>query len=266
MSVLTKVELGRFCWVELCSSDWQAVKPFYRQLFDWQVLDQPIGDDCFYTIMQKHGDDVAAMYQMTAEQQQTGANSFWLAYIAVEDVNSKIDKAKTLGAEVLVGPHDIPDAGRMVMLQEPGGAVFALWQAKDHIGIKRTMEANVPYWFELASRDAEASRTFYSQLFDWEIELKPMGSMDYTLFKVDGCAVGGMLEMTEEWGDDIPPHWMTYFAVLDCDSCADFATQLGGTVCVPPTDVPEVGKFAVITDPSGAVFSVIESSMDEISA
>ena len=70
--------------------------------------------------------------------------------------------------------------------------------------------------------------------------------------------------MTSEWGDDIPPHWMVYFAVLDCDSTANHAEKLGGTICAPPIDVVGVGRFAVLTDPQGAVFSVIESSMDEI--
>ena len=65
--------------------------------------------------------------------------------------------------------------------------------------------------------------------------------------------------MTEEWGE-LPSHWMTYFSVDDCDARAHKANQLGGKVCVPPTDIPPVGRFSVVTDPQGAVFSIIKLS------
>lgn len=264
MAVITESRLGYFCWVELCSSDWQSGKAFYQQLFDWQVLDQQITADSYYTMLQKGTDDLAAMYQMTSEQKDNGMQSHWLSYIAVENTDESVQKAQQLGADVIIAPHDIPGAGRMAMLQEPGGAIFALWQSLGHIGIQRKLEANTPYWFELASKDSAKSRQFYQSMFGWQCEVKAMEDMDYTLFKVDQQAVAGVLEMTSEWGDDIPPHWMVYFAVLDCDSTANHAEKLGGTICVPPIDVVGVGRFAVLTDPQGAVFSVIESSMDEI--
>jgi len=69
--------------------------------------------------------------------------------------------------------------------------------------------------------------------------------------------VAGMMQMTEEWGD-APPHWMTYITVADCDASAKTVEELGGQVCVPPTDIPEVGRFAVINDPTGATFSIIK--------
>lgn len=266
MSVVSEFRPGYFCWIELCSSDWKSAKPFYSQLFDWQILDQPIGEDCYYTMLQKGADDIAAMYQMTAEQQKSGAVSHWLAYVAVTHVDNSVARAVELGAKVLAGPHDVAGAGRMVMLQEPGGAIFALWQEGGHIGTQRQLEANTPYWFELVSKNSQKSRDFYTSLFDWQVETKDMGEMEYTLFKVDDHPVAGMIEMTAEWGEDIPPHWMVYLAVLDCDSKAAHAQKLGGEICVPPTDVPEVGRFCVITDPQGAVFSMLESATDDICA
>ena len=72
-----------------------------------------------------------------------------------------------------------------------------------------------------------------------------------------------MLEMTEEW-EGIPPHRMIYFAVADCDAMSEKAASLGGQVCVPPTDIPNIGRFAVITDPQGAVFSIMQSYNDDV--
>lgn len=263
MAIVTASENHSFCWAELCSSDWLAAKPFYLSLFDWTAIDQPIGPDCYYTITKKEGSDIAAMYQMMKEQTDAGIQSHWLAYIAVEQVDELAQKAQALGATVIHGPHDVPGAGRMVMLEEPGGAVFALWQGREHMGTQRKLETNVPYWHELASKDAAKSREFYSALLGWEVQIKPMEGMDYSLFCFNGKPVAGLLEMTDEWGD-APPHWMIYFAVEHTDSMVEKAQQLGGNVCVPAFDVPEVGRFAVLTDPSGAVFSVIQSVMDDM--
>ncbi|RZM73957.1 VOC family protein [Pseudoalteromonas rubra] len=254
-----------FCWTELCTSNWQEAKAFYTQLFDWGFDDQPIGEGAYYTMLQKHSDDIAAMYQMMPQQKEAGAQSQWLNYIAVENVDEMAERAVALGAEIIAGPHDVPSAGRMVMLREPAeGAHFALWQAKEHPGCKRELEANVPYWFELATRNSQKSRAFYSALLGWQAQDKPMEGMDYVLFSARDTVVAGMLQMSEEWGDEIPAHWMTYFAVLDCDAMAEKARVLGGQVCVPPTDIPQVGRFAVITDPQGAVFSIIQSVMHDI--
>lgn len=255
---------GVFCWSELCTHNWAEGKRFYTELFNWDSDDQPIGDDLYYTMLQKQGDDIAAMYQMPDDQKSSGIPSHWLAYIAVEDIDSVAEKAKQLGAEVIAGPHDVMDAGRMVLLNEPGGALFALWQGKQHKGCQRLGELNTPYWHELASRDSAKSSDFYCQLLGWESETKPMEGMDYTLFKVAGEPVAGMIQMTQEWPEDIPAHWMIYLAVADCDESASKAQQLGGEVCVPPTDVPEVGRFSVITDPQGAVFSIMTSAMGDV--
>ena len=94
-------------------------------------------------------------------------------------------------------------------------------------------------------------------MLGWRAELKAMEGMDYTLFKASDTMVGGMVAMDEQWPDDIPPHWMIYFSVNDCDAQAEQAKKLGGEVCVQPMDAPEVGRFCVLTDPQGAVFSII---------
>jgi predicted enzyme related to lactoylglutathione lyase len=109
---------------------------------------------------------------------------------------------------------------------------------------------------ELATTDAATCGKFYSQLFGWTRETVPMGPTAYTRFRADGEEAAGMLQMTAEWAG-VRPHWMPYVAVADADECARRVWELGGKVCVPPTDIP-TGRFAVVEDPSGAVFSVIK--------
>jgi len=117
------------------------------------------------------------------------------------------------------------------------------------------MAPNAFNWNELATTDASKCKQFYCQMFGWTTETVPAGGFDYTLFKNAGQNIGGMIQMTKEWGN-VRPHWMPYIGVEDVDRTAQQITEMGGKVCVPPTDI-SVGRFAVVEDPTGAVFSII---------
>jgi predicted enzyme related to lactoylglutathione lyase len=110
-------------------------------------------------------------------------------------------------------------------------------------------------WNELATSDTAAAGRFYTELFGWTAHAQPFGPHTYTIFRQDGKDIGGMLQMMPEWGQ-MPSHWMAYVAVPDVDACARRVTELGGKVCVPPTDI-SVGRFAVVKDQTGATFSII---------
>ena len=110
-------------------------------------------------------------------------------------------------------------------------------------------------WWEVNTRAFEESKRFYGEVFGWSAEPLDAPGVNYALWKLDGRTVGGMLEMTAEWGE-IAPHWMTYFAVTDTDRAASRATELGGSVGAPPFDTA-FGRVAVLSDPAGGHFSVI---------
>lgn len=258
MSTLENHPEGHFCWSELATRDWQNAKHFYTELFQWGAVDEALGDGMYYTMLQQQGLDIAAMYQMEEERLKNKMPSHWLNYIAVDDVDSTVVKAKSLGAEVIAGPHDVADAGRMAIFYEPNGAMFAVWQAKQHGGAKLRDQVGTMCWHELATNDAQKSRQFYQQLFGWHSVIEDMDGMEYTIFNKEGIQVAGMLEMTDEW-DGMPAHWMTYFEVANCDESVAKVEALGGTVCVPATDIDNVGRFSVITDPQGGFFSLIET-------
>jgi predicted enzyme related to lactoylglutathione lyase len=115
-------------------------------------------------------------------------------------------------------------------------------------------------WNELMTPDVGAAKTFYTNLLGWTTEEMDMGEAGiYTLFKKGEQQVGGMMALTAECGEGVPPHWMSYIAVDDVDASTKQAEQLGGKVCVPPTDIPNVGRFSVITDPTGATISLFKS-------
>lgn len=252
---VTQYQQGEPCWVELCTHDWQGAKSFYQALFGWGHNDMETPEG-YYTTMQIEGDDVAAMYQMPSSYPKD-VPTHWTIYFAVADVEATVAKAVSAGGELLAGPHDVGNAGKMALLSDPEGSRFALWQAKEHIGIGQKFVNNSLCWVELACKDTAKASDFYSEVLGYTTKQTDMGEFMYTEWCVAEQSIGGMMQMTEEWGD-IPAHWMTYFTVDDCDAMAERVKALGGSVCVPPTDIEQVGRFAVVNDPQGGVFSIIK--------
>lgn len=254
---ISKHTPGTFCWVELATTDQNAAKTFYGELFGWGANDLPMGPDSSYTMFQLHGKDIGAVYQQMPDQVSQGIPPNWLSYIAVENADEMARAIKAAGGQLMMEPFDVFDAGRMAVAQDPTGAVFAIWQAGKNCGVGIKNENNVMCWQELTTRDVEAAKTFYSTVFGWNAVTKDGGPMPYTEIDLNGQQFGGMLKMAAEWGE-MPSHWMVYFAVADCDATTQKAESLGGKVCVPPTDIPNTGRFAVLQDPQNAFFSIIK--------
>ena len=248
---------GTFCWPELSTTDQKGGSAFYCGLFGWDANDQRIGPTETYTMFKMRGLDVAAGSTQRAQERELGVPPHWNAYVSVANADDTAKRAQELGGTVLVAPFDVMDAGRMAVLQDPAGAVISIWQAGRHIGAKILREPGALGWTELSTRDTAASEKFYTRLFGWEAKRSGSGGQEYTEFKVGAQPDAGMIAMDPAWGN-APPNWMPYFQVEDCDQSVAKAQQLGGRVYVPPTDIPNVGRFAMLADPQGAMFSVIK--------
>jgi hypothetical protein len=244
---------GSFCWAELATSDTQSAKNFYTEMFGWTATDQPIPGGV-YTIFQSDGNDAAAMYAA-----QPGTPTRWGVYFAVADVDDSAARIESLGGKVVAGPFDVMDSGRMVVAQDPHGAPFSLWQAKTNIGATHGGPLRRMSWPELTTTDPVGAVAFYTRLLGWTT--KPESGVEtapYIEFVNGGIHFGGLMPMRGEEWKGISPHWMVYVSVADCDERSAKAKELGANVCVPPTDIPGVGRFSVITDTQGAVFSLIQ--------
>ena len=249
MPEITSYRPGSFCWTELATSDAASSTKFYTQLFGWTTNEIPISDGMFYVILQRDGLSVAALY----ETKDVPPN--WLSYVNVTSVDESLAKAKELGANVVAGPMDVFDAGRMGVLTDPQGAPFGLWQAAKHIGARVAREPNTMCWNELCAKD-DVARAFYSALFGWRMEQVNYGE-PYTLIHNGDELAGGLFKM-EDYGAEMPPNWMTYFSVADCDATAAQVKSLGGKIFLEPKDIPTVGRIALFADPQGAMFSVLQ--------
>jgi predicted enzyme related to lactoylglutathione lyase len=257
MSVTATHAPGTFAWADLGTPDPAAARRFYTGLFRWTFEDRPIGNGEYYTMLLQNGKTVAALYAQQDDERSGGLPPHWLSYLIVESADRSAARAAELGGTVLAPPFDVMAHGRMAVIQDPTGGVVAFWEPRDYPGAGLLGEPGALRWNELCTRDVARAGAFYADLLGWARETMPMPGFEYTLFKRGDQFAGGMMAIQPEWGD-MPPHWEIYFAVTDCDATAASAAELGGSVMKAPADIPGVGRFAVLRDPQGATFSVLQ--------
>ena len=248
---------GSFCWMELATTDQQAAKTFYMDLFGWTASDSPMAPGEFYSIFQLEGKDVAAGYTLRPDQRQMGVPPHWMLYIACENADASAKRASELGGTVLAGPFDVMDVGRMAVVKDPTGAVFCLWEAKKHSGVGAYAIDNAFCWADLMTRDAARASEFYSQLFGWKWEKGEHDPSGYLHLKNGDDFIGGM-PPSEHMTPGVTPHWQLYIQVANCDASVDKAKRMGANVFFGPISMENVGRFAVVSDPQGAAFSVFQ--------
>jgi uncharacterized protein len=256
MPEVDKHKPGAFCWIELSSTDQNAAKTFYTSLFGWESQDFPIGPDDVYTMFALKSRVCAAVFQQREDENAMGIPSHWNLYIGVESADDAARRAVELGGKVLAPAFDVDVHGRMAVLQDPTGAVFSVWQPKQHIGIGIKDEPNSLCWADLNSPDPQAAGAFYSKLFSWELD-PGQDNSGYLHIKNAGDYIGGILPLSQQT-PNAPPHWMIYLQVSDCDAATAKAKGLGARVYMEPMTLEKVGRFSVIADPTGAVSSLFE--------
>jgi predicted enzyme related to lactoylglutathione lyase len=253
---------GKPAWVDLMAGNREAAMEFYRGLFGW---DYDVGgpEFGFYTMAQVRGVPVAGIgSQPPADDGSPTPPVAWTTYLSVADIDNACERVTAAGGAVFMPPMDIGDNGRMAIAADPTGAVFGMWQSGQHTGARIIDEPGTMCWHEVVTRDSKAAREFYTQVFGYQLEDLEDPGLDYTVLKLGDTNAAGLMGMMPEMPDDVPPHWMAYFAVDDTEAACQRVTDGGGAVRQPPMDTP-YGRMAVVQDPQGAVFSVIKLSQQE---
>ena len=256
MQVVKEYPDGVFCWVDLATTDAEGAKAFYGGLFGWEALDLETDLGPIYTMFQIDGKNVAAVSAMNPDMQAQGVPPHWSSYVKHSDVDAVAARVTEAGGTVMMPPMDVMDSGRMLFAQDPSGAAFGVWQPSNHIGAELVNIPNTLIWNELQTRDKDGSLAFYNTVFGWTHDSDPNG---YVMLKADGRTQAGMIQMDESWGP-VPPNWSVYFMVTDVEAAVAKVGELGGNVMVPPTAAGELGRFAVVQDPQGGVFTVMQFS------
>jgi hypothetical protein len=251
---------GTPCWVDLGTTDIPQSNSFYARLFGWS-LEQGAPEVGGYSMAQLEGRNVAAIGPIMGPP---GTPSTWSTYFAVGDADAAAARVTGAGGQLIAGPMDVMDVGRLVVAADVTGAVFGLWQARSHTG---TQLANVPgafTWSEHMSSDFEGAKAFYAAVFGYEYGDMSSSGFSYATLLINGQqVVGGIGAPPEDNnGGAQPASWSVYFGTADTDKSVELVTRNGGQVIRPASDSP-YGRMAVVADQHGAVFSLISTPADE---
>lgn len=258
MGERTSYTPGTFCWADLTTPDQDAAKAFYAALFGWTAEDVPVAEGVRYSMQRKDGHHVAAISPQPQQQREAGLPPMWTSYIAVQDADATLARARELGAHVHADAFDVFDSGRMGVIQDPQGAHVAVWQARDHIGAGLVNEHGALIWNELYTPDLDASARFYEELFGWSTEVSEGAPMPYRVITTEaGSSNGGMTTM-----EGVPPSWLVYFGTDRIEASVASVEEHGGRVMNGPIDIG-VGRIAIVGDPQGAMFALFAGRMDD---
>jgi predicted enzyme related to lactoylglutathione lyase len=124
-----------------------------------------------------------------------------------------------------------------------------------------------PIWYELQTADPDASKKFYDHVIGWTVEAQPSGEMDYRMIQTSGGdMVGGVMRLTDDMAaNGAKPTWLFYIGVDDVDASVAKVKANGGSVHLPPWDIPGVGRIAMVSDPQGVPFYVMRGASDQSS-
>jgi predicted enzyme related to lactoylglutathione lyase len=249
----------RFVWHDLNTKDAEGAKRFYGELFNWKFEK---GDKGPYLHIKAGNEMIGGVRQM--EPNEKGPNA-WLGYVACDDVAATVSSIGKHGGKVMMPTMTMDQVGTFAVVADPTGGVFAPWKsarAGEDVE-KDTMPGPFTFcWDELLTTDPAAAKKFYAGVFGWEPQDMDMGPGGiYTLLNRPGTkgprgpkGAGGIMK-----APPMVPHsfWMAYIAVENVDQINDKAKKHGANVLVPPTDIPNVGRFACWMDPQQAAISVI---------
>ena len=239
---------GTPAWVDLMAKDFDKTKEFYGGLFGWEFSE---GTEEFgnYSTATLNGAAVAGISPTPPGMEEQP--SVWTTYLAVDDLEGVSAAVTEAGGSVIMPAMQIGDFGGMALVSDPTGAAFGLWQSGTHTGVGIFAEPGALVWNEVMVGDfAEASR-FYADVFGYTYT-DIGGGAAYSTVELDGKTVGGIGDV-ELAGEDVPPHWRTYFAVEDAAAACAKAVELGGSVVAEPWDTA-FGTMAAVKGPSGEVF------------
>ena len=244
---------GTPAWPDLMVTDLAQAADFYAALFGWSFESAPAPDGTTYLIASVDGRNAAGVGDVLPGPGDPAPE--WTIYLATRDLDVTVDTAVHAGATVLVPPMDAGDAGALTVLVDPVGAVFGLWLSATLTGVDVVDEPGAMTWCETMSHDDEAARDFYGTVFGYDYTDLSGPGFSYRTFSVEGRTAGGIGRLPSDGDDDVEPHWLIYFSVVDVDDAVATAVGHGGGVVREPWD-SAFGRIAVLSGPSGETFAV----------
>jgi predicted enzyme related to lactoylglutathione lyase len=256
---------GKVIWVDLVTPDAAVAKQFYGALFGWTFRDVP--GDPNYTLAMLDDEPVAGFFHKAlapGEKRQPA----WLTFLSVPDVDAAQRVVVANGGKVLSKPRTFPRRGRQAVLADPDGAVFAIMAAQGGDPPDYLAAPGEWIWSSVLVHDVKRESAFYRSLFNYEVYDLASEQAESDQTESDGPARHFVLakdEFARAGLNALPadavrrhPHWMNFVRVTDASVAAQKALSLGGRVLVEPRADRHGGRLAILADPSGAPFGVME--------
>ncbi|MGV9251641.1 VOC family protein [Streptomyces sp. NPDC003697] len=226
------------CWVDAQLPDVEAGKRFYGELFGWAFEEAGRGGSVWARL---DGEPVAAL----AHKADGRLPTVWTVYFAAPDAGALAARIRAGGGQTVTPPLSLDGLGTAVLVADPEGAVFGLWQPGRHQGFGRRHAVGSFAWAELYARDTVGANAFYGTLFH-DALFGPGAEPDF-----------GRAPVVDVFPPEMPPHFLVHFRVGDCEAALDDVHRLGGRTQAPPFET-SYGTVAVVLDNQGASFAVLQ--------
>lgn len=258
--MMAETVVGVPCWADVMLPDLAAGKRFYGALFGWTFDEEAEGADSYAPAL-LDGRFAAALGQKTDGRMPTS----WTQYLAAPDAAETAERVRAAGGVVITEPLEVGSApaGVLGIAADPGGAVFGFWQSLGFGGFEVSRRPGAYVWTEVYVREKHRVDAFYREVFGYGTADISEEGFDFLLWAPEGeppdetNAVGGRCMITDAFVEEMPPHFLTYFMVEDCEQTVLLAQELGGRA-VFPVENSQYGRFAVIADDQGATFAVLD--------
>jgi uncharacterized protein len=258
MPTRDNLPVGAPVWVDLFTTDPDRARAFYGEIFGWTSEDA--GEEFgHYINFSRNGTRVAGGMRNDGA---SGRPDSWSVYLSTADAEATVAKATSHGGQVAIEPMQVGELGTMAYVIDAGGAMIGMWQPAEFGGIGLQAEHGAPSWFELHTRDYDASVQFYHDVFGWTTEVaSATAEFRYTTLSSRDQQYAGIMDASGFLPEGVPAQWSIYFGVDDTDKALARIVDLGGAVVTPAEDTP-YGRLATATDPTGAEFKLIHGNQD----
>lgn len=242
---------GKFTWFEHVSNEPRRAQAFHAELFGWTVKAFP--DDGSYAMIVAADGSMLGGYA----QAKPGERAQWLSFASVHDVDRAVAAAVAAGGTIVVPAANVPGVGRIARIADPQGA--ELWVSHSDGGDppdRKLAPEGTFFWNELHTTVAADAVAFYTKALGYThvpMEMGPSGT--YHILESAGEGRGGI---SDHLTAGVPPHWLPYVHVGDPDATLERARKLGASTPVDAMDIPTVGRFGVLKDPTGAILAVMK--------
>ena len=254
MTAINKHTDGQFCWNQIATPDVDKAIVFYSALFGWEIVDEDLGHGDEMVRMLQNGEFVIGIHEIQEDEK-----AHWEPYLAMSDLSAFLSLVQEHGGFVVEKPQNAGQFGSMAEVCGPDGGRLCLWSAGTFGGHTNSSGQGIPRWYELQLLEEGPEETFWPTVLDWTEASNNQRRRNYA--NAEGTPIAQIHILNETEAENLyQPRWIAFVQVEDVDTTCKDAEAIEGTIVRRPYEAPGLGRCAVLADPQGSVFGIIEPS------